>query len=449
MADLRPLVVPAVALAVVAGVIVFNLSGAQVDRLPTATPTRTPVPTYTPVPSPTPVVTTFDLTGTLVWQGNGDDVFELAAIQFPSGRWTQELPVIREPPSPDEFSSDGVWRVVVESCLAEISCVTSFVASDGRKTHVDAIAAFAGPAGIGGHWAPTGHAYAYTVFGPTLDAVSIVVIPDVSAPAPVAIYTAPPGTIIASFAWHGDNEFVIAEDDGTAIRFAVVTRDGTRRTLDAAPVAAGSLVSLHTAPGAEGVAFSTLSADGWGLATIDIASGIVSGHSSAGTTGGSTNDCRPNLPSGSPPFFAEPVPRPAPMGTSSSPDGSRLAFASSVQPPRTVTVLDLITNETALRGPFPSGIPRELMWRPDGTMIAVATYDDAAMHYETWLVDAATGEQRFLLEGCRLVWSPDSRFIAVRGSDTPGIAIIEVATGARLQLTQDGANVPIRWTPSE
>jgi hypothetical protein len=82
-------------------------------------------------------------------------------------------------------------------------------------------------------------------------------------------------------------------------------------------------------------------------------------------------------------------------------------------------------------------------------MIAVATYDDALDRYETWIVDAATGNQHHLTNGCRPIWSPDSRYLAVRGRDTPGIAIIEVATGEHVQLTSDAAGVPLRWLPSD
>ena len=447
MADLRPLVVPAVLLAVSAGFIVANLDGAEVDPLPTPEPAGTPMPTNTPVSTPTPIASALDLSGTLVWQGVGEDVYELAAVEFPSGRWTQELSVIREPPAPSEISSDGLWRVVLEPCSPGISCATSFVASDGRRTGVDLFGTL-GPLAGGGQWGLAVHAYAYTVVDPTgqtLDATSLVLVPDVSAPAPMTVYTSPPGTIIAAFTWHGD-EFVVAEDDGTSIRFAVVTLDGTRRALDAVPVAPGSLVSLHTAPGAESVAFSTLGPGGWGLATIDIPSGVVSVHGAV-SAGGPTSDCRPRPPSGSPSLLAYPPTWPAPPGTSASPDGSRLTFASGGQVPRAITILDLMTNDTIVGALFPSGSPREIVWSPDGTMIAVATYDEAAERYDKWIVDAATGARRYLVAGCRLVWSPDSRFLAVRGRDQPGIAIIEVTTGARLRLNDDSVSVPIRWVP--
>ena len=89
MTALRPLIVPAIVLAVVAGFIVANLSGAEVDPLPTPTATRTPLlsptpaPTSTPAPTPTMVSVTLDLTGTLVWTGGDGLTFRTRAMTFP------------------------------------------------------------------------------------------------------------------------------------------------------------------------------------------------------------------------------------------------------------------------------------------------------------------------------------------------------------------------------
>jgi Tol biopolymer transport system component len=98
------------------------------------------------------------------------------------------------------------------------------------------------------------------------------------------------------------------------------------------------------------------------------------------------------------------------------------------------------------RTQFPSGYPGEIKWSPDGTSIAVSTYDVNRTHHETWAVDPATGAGRHIMDGCVIVWSPDSRFLAVHGEDRPGIAIIDATSGERMQLTSDPADVPISWT---
>jgi hypothetical protein len=50
------------------------------------------------------------------------------------------------------------------------------------------------------------------------------------------------------------------------------------------------------------------------------------------------------------------------------------------------------------------------------------------------------------MDGCVIVWSPDSRFLAVHGEDIPGIAIVDVASGARMQLTANPTDAPLTWT---
>jgi dipeptidyl aminopeptidase/acylaminoacyl peptidase len=120
-------------------------------------------------------------------------------------------------------------------------------------------------------------------------------------------------------------------------------------------------------------------------------------------------------------------------------------------PPSYVLKVVDLTTDAAIEVAFPAGRPNNIVWSPDGAMIAVETYDPTRDHYEAWIVDPATGGQRYILNGCRLVWSPDSRFLAVRARDRPGIAIIEVATGERMQVTETGEDVhiPFRWVPGD
>jgi hypothetical protein len=372
-----------------------------------------------------------------VWQGAGQDVYSVAAVEFPSGAWTQRLSAIRPPPEPMDVSSDGTWRAALR-CIA--ACEVSFTASDGRATSSGFLAAG------GGLWAPIDSAYAFVDVSHIPGAESIVVVPDVSEPKPTVVYRAPVGTYISAFAWHGVNQFVVAEDDGTSTRFALVNVDGTRRSLDDLVVAPGVGVSLHVAPGTDVVALTATGVDETRVMTIDLVSG-------AATDLGSINrqqpgECRPRPPYGVPepqdgfsPITA------GPDGTSGSPDGSRLAFVGP-RPPFVLTMIDLTTG-AVLSVTFGDAHPGEVAWSPDGTMIAVGTFDEALDRHEAWIVDAATGEGRYLLDACQLVWSPDSRFLAVRGRDRPGLAIIEVETGVRLQVTQEDISVPIRWMPAQ
>jgi Tol biopolymer transport system component len=134
-----------------------------------------------------------------------------------------------------------------------------------------------------------------------------------------------------------------------------------------------------------------------------------------------------------------------PMYIAWSPGGSKLAFGGGFEPPYTMTVLDLATG-TITTAEFASGYPGEIKWSPDGATLAVSTYDGERTHHETWIIDPRTGAGTHLMDGCIIVWSPDSRFLAVHGEDIPGIAIVEAASGARMQLTAARADAPLLWT---
>jgi hypothetical protein len=61
------------------------------------------------------------------------------------------------------------------------------------------------------------------------------------------------------------------------------------------------------------------------------------------------------------------------------------------------------------------------------------------------VVDPATGVARDVLSGCVIVWSPDSRFLAIHGEREPGIAIADVETLQHAQLTHTPGDTPLRW----
>jgi hypothetical protein len=50
-----------------------------------------------------------------------------------------------------------------------------------------------------------------------------------------------------------------------------------------------------------------------------------------------------------------------------------------------------------------------------------------------------------VLSGCVIVWSPDSRFLAIHGEREPGIAIADVETLQHAQLTHTPGDTPLRW----
>jgi hypothetical protein len=75
----------------------------------------------------------------------------------------------------------------------------------------------------------------------------------------------------------------------------------------------------------------------------------------------------------------------------------------------------------------------------------VSSYDPDRTRHETFVVDPASGEASHLLNGCILVWSPDSRFLAVHGEPDPGISLVDVHTGETGKLTHEMNDTPWRW----
>ena len=89
-----------------------------------------------------------------------------------------------------------------------------------------------------------------------------------------------------------------------------------------------------------------------------------------------------------------------------------------------------------MRTEFPFGYPGEIKWSPDGTKLAVSTYDVERTRHESYVVDPATGVATHLLSGCVIVWSHDSRFLAVHGEPDPGISIVDVMTGEQGKVSR-------------
>jgi hypothetical protein len=442
MAALRFFVVPGVLLAASVGYVMLNPSGGALEPIPTKTPTSTPRPTYTPRPTATPVPVTLDLQGTLAWQPGNDP---WRAVEFPSGA------AVRPPRAEEDpafRSYDGTWERREKPAPSAPGerlprWEISFRARDGRLSRLDGQCLIVSEGG----WAPASQAYAFGVADhepapgasgvvianrdPAPGASRIVVVEDPAAPVLTVAYSASPGTFASAFAWYGD-DLIVAEDDGTATRLAVVGLDGTRRSVGDVALDSGAVWYLDDSPDGHTYAFTIAGPDTLRLMTVDARTLTVTDHGAIAVV-----EAPPE----------EDSLAPCPRGYtrfSWSPDGSRLVSSLGSEPPYIMTVVD-VASGTAVRPVLPPGILGEMAWSPDGAAIAVSVCFDRT-HHETWIVDPATGLQHRLIDGSGIVWSPDSRFLAVRGEDRPGIAIIEVATGARMQLTHDPGDIPISWT---
>ena len=127
-----------------------------------------------------------------------------------------------------------------------------------------------------------------------------------------------------------------------------------------------------------------------------------------------------------------------------SPDGSKLAIGGGYEAPYFMTLVDLTTGSTH-RTDFADGYPGEIVWTRDGRGLGVSTYDPERRHHGAYVVDPSTDAARYLLSGCHLVWSPDGRFLAMKGEHDRGVGIVDVTSGDHVQLTHDPVDVPIAW----
>jgi hypothetical protein len=273
-------------------------------------------------------------------------------------------------------------------------------------------------------WAPDRNVIAWGVGAPGGSASAIVVV-DEGATEPRTIFESEG---IGALAWYGD-DLIVSAADGAGASVYRVALDGTSRAI---ATAARAIQYFHAAPAGSVFAFTQISDEGWRMMTLDVETGVVTDLGAMGSDG----------PGGAP--VVVPPEQKGPMAIVWSPDGARLAFGGGFEPPYVMTTVDIRTGSVA-KTPLPDGYPGEIRWSPDSARIAVSTYDAERSHHETLVVDPSTGAARHLLSGCVIVWSHDSRFLAVHGETEPGIAIVDVETGALGRLTAESHHLPLEW----
>jgi hypothetical protein len=409
--DLRLLAIPALML-LTAACVGASASGGGDEPTRTAGATAAGVePSATAVATAVPLSEQLaGLSGRLTYQSARG----LVTVEFPSGA------VVESPAIEPEFggSDDGLWQERIE--CDEGGCTVGFFTRDGRVAKVDGRYQVMSSA-----WQPGAHALAFSVAAlGGIETRQIIVVDDVATGEARVAYEA---ERIEAFAWWGDSLIVAVRGDG-ATHIERVDRGGIRALAQVdAPIA-----WFYPSPGGKTFAFTQVRDDGWHLAGIDVELESVTDYGLMGAEGAG----------------AQPVPLSfevkSPMAVAWSPDGSKIAFGGGWEPPYGMTIVDLHSGNVANTS-FPAGYPGEMRWNAAGTQVAVSTYDPERTHHETWAVDAATGAGVHLMDGCIIVWSPDDRFLAVHGEDIVGIAIVDVVSGARMRLTEDPADAPLRW----
>ena len=101
---------------------------------------------------------------------------------------------------------------------------------------------------------------------------------------------------------------------------------------------------------------------------------------------------------------------------------------------------------------FEEGYAGEIAWSPDGAALAISTYSLDRTQHEVYVLEWGVDRvPRHLLDGCKIVWSPDGKFVAVKREPykDPGLAVIRVDSGFHWPLTEQPSFIPLTWGVDE
>jgi Tol biopolymer transport system component len=435
----RFFILPVALLAATAGYIALNPGAgpvAQVAGVPTPTEAhaRLVAPTATPAPADE---LPDGLSGKLTYRTGRDEV----TVQLPEAGELDRRPVQFGPHA--LTSADGMWtadRDCATPAGGARSCSLVLTATDGRVRNLQLDIDLQWSRAV--QWSPAGHQLAMLVSGEHGSRLAILNEPYAGSGAAssqrgIGLESAN----VSAFAWTNDimradghevGGIIAARGDGDGYALVQIDADsGEERVL-------ATLRELpnffYPSPDHSMVAFTGSSVDGWHLFLYDNRHrDEVRDLGPMGSDG----------PDGKPVVQSTPDVK-IPMYIAWSPDGKTLAFGGGLEPPYVMTIIDIASGDMH-RTQFPDGYPGEIAWSPDGTRLAVSTYNIPRTHHESWVVDPATGVARDVLSGCVIVWSPDSRFLAIHGEKEPGIAIADVETLQHAQLTHTAGDTPLRW----
>jgi hypothetical protein len=340
----------------------------------------------------------------------------LVTVQFPG---PVELSRVVPTPEAPDMAANGAWYPTV-SC--DDACTLTVRSSGAPLTTTLESTGWSA-------WSRDHSRYA--VVG-TLEGHSVLLIVQGDAPAIDTLFDSASSAVDA-FAWWRD-ELVVAITDASGTRLQRLALDGTLADIAALP---GRVNYFYPSPDESRFLFTQRSPDGWRLWIYDAAPGALSdlGNMGSDHAGAHTpDDVAPENGKGGPMYIAW------------AHDNAKVAFGGGFEPPYIMTTVDLGTG-THVVTELPNGYPGEIQWNTDDSLVAVSSYDIERTHHETWVVDPGTGIGTHLMNGCVIVWSPDGRFLAVHGEDVAGVAIVDVRTGERGQLTHLGDDAPLRWEP--
>ncbi|HEU0074353.1 MAG TPA: hypothetical protein VFS30_10090 [Dehalococcoidia bacterium] len=233
---------------------------------------------------------------------------------------------------------------------------------------------------------------------------------------------------VTAYAWGAGDRLIFATQDDSGARLSGLDERGQATKLAALT---GPIGRFYVSPERDQLVYTQDDAEGWRLLSLDPASGAIEDYGNLGHAADQVVAAAPEL------------------AIAWSPDGTRFSVGP-VSKPYVMHVFetadDLKYRYSTYR--FEEGYAGELSWSPDGTQLAISTYSLDRTKHEVYVMDVeAGGVPRHLLDGCKIVWSPDGKFVAVKREprDASGVAAIRVDTGFHWALNTNPQFVPVVW----
>jgi dipeptidyl aminopeptidase/acylaminoacyl peptidase len=238
------------------------------------------------------------------------------------------------------------------------------------------------------------------------------------------------GQRVTAYAWGAGDRLVFASQDDSGARLWGLDELG--RPVGLASLA-GPVDRFYVSPQRDQLVFTQDSPAGWSLLGLDVAASQIEDYGHIGAIMGWSNSKAPRV-----------APQ---LAIAWSPDGNVFAVGP-VSYPYSLHLVAPGSGQLVTTYYFDEGYAGELAWSPDGMRLAISTYSLDRKQHEVYVLDVAAGEApRHLLDGCKIVWSPDGNFIAVKREphDATGIAAIRVDTAYHWALTTHEDLFPVSW----
>lgn len=129
-----------------------------------------------------------------------------------------------------------------------------------------------------------------------------------------------------------------------------------------------------------------------------------------------------------------------------SPDSRYLAYGSVSGQPYTLNVVERGV-WTPGRYEVRDGFVGELAWAPDASLLAMSSYSEDGRDHTVYLLEPEGRSLTKVIDGCAIVWSPDSRHLAFHRDPhrEPGLWVLSADGGTASVVSSDPDAFPLAW----